>query len=103
MTDGLTEVFRSSFVIVLRRPTWLIVPQTLSFVKLVNSWFRDPLRSTVNHVSKSLGIRWICLAILVPVPWSQRLWALPFMTIPALGPKTSDKLKKRIERLSIGP
>ena len=58
-------------------------------------WFRDPIRSTVNHVSKSLGIRWICLAILVPVPWSQRLWALPFMTIPALGPKTSDKLKKR--------
>jgi hypothetical protein len=58
-------------------------------------WFRDPIRSTVNHVSKSLGIRWICLAILVPVPWSQRMWALPFMTIPALGPKTSDKLKKR--------
>ena len=58
-------------------------------------WFRDPIRSTVNHVSKSLGIRWICLAILVPVPWSQRLWALPFMTIPALGPKTSDKLKKQ--------
>jgi hypothetical protein len=58
-------------------------------------WFRDPIRSTANHVSKSLGIRWICLAILVPVPWSQRLWALPFMTIPALGPKTSDKLRKR--------
>ena len=58
-------------------------------------WFRDPIRSTANHVSKSLGIRWICLAILVPVPWSQRLWALPFMTLPALGPKTSDKLKKR--------
>jgi hypothetical protein len=58
-------------------------------------WFRDPIRSTVHHVSKSLGIRWICLAVLVPVPWSQRLWALPFMTIPALGPKTSDKLKKR--------
>ena len=58
-------------------------------------WFRDPIRSTVNHVSKSLGIRWICLAILVSVPWSQWLWALPFMTIPALGPKTSDKLKKR--------
>jgi hypothetical protein len=58
-------------------------------------WFRDPIRSTVNHVSKSLGIRWICLAILVPVPWSQRLWALPFMAIPAMGPKTSDKLRKR--------
>jgi hypothetical protein len=61
-------------------------------------WFRDPIRSTANHVSKSLGMRWISLAILVPVPWSQRLWALPFMTIPALGPKASDKLKKKRHR-----
>ena len=58
-------------------------------------WFRDPIRSTAKHVSKSLGVRWICMAILVPVPWNQRLWALPFMTIPALGPKTSAKLNKR--------
>ena len=58
-------------------------------------WFRDPIRSTLTHVSKSLGIRWLCLAALVPVPWSQRLWALPFMTVPALGPKTSTKLQKR--------
>ena len=59
------------------------------------SWFRDPIRSTARHVVKALGIRWICLAILVPVPWSTRLWALPFMTIPALGPKTNAKLNKR--------
>ncbi len=58
-------------------------------------WFRDAIRSTAKHVSKSLGIRWICLAVLIPVPWSKRLWALPFMVIPALGPKTSAKLKKR--------
>jgi hypothetical protein len=57
-------------------------------------WFRDPIRSSAKHVAKSLGIRWLCLAILVAVPWSQRPWALPFMTIPALGPKTSAKLKK---------
>ena len=35
-------------------------------------WFRDSIRSTVKHVSKSLGIRWLCLAVLVPLPWSQR-------------------------------
>jgi hypothetical protein len=80
-------------------PLLLVVDETLERRRgpkiKYKGWFRDPIRSTVNHVSKSLGIRWICLAILVPVPWSQRLWALPFMTIPALGPKTSDKLKKR--------
>jgi hypothetical protein len=80
-------------------PLILVVDETLERRRgakiKYKGWFRDPIRSTVNHVSKSLGIRWICLAILVPVPWSQRLWALPFMTIPALGPRTSDKLKKR--------
>ena len=80
-------------------PLLLVVDETLERRRgrkiKYKGWFRDPIRSTASHVSKSLGIRWICLAILVPVPWSQRWWALPFMTIPALGPKTSDKLKKR--------
>lgn len=80
-------------------PLILVVDETLERRRgckiKYKGWFRDPIRSTIKHVSKSLGIRWICLAILVPVPWSQRLWALPFMTIPALGPKTSAKLNKR--------
>ena len=80
-------------------PLLLVVDETLERRRgpqiKYKGWFRDPLRSTLTHVSKSLGIRWICLALLVPVPWSQRLWALPFMTIPALGPTTSAKLKKR--------
>jgi hypothetical protein len=58
-------------------------------------WFRDAILSTKEHVVKSLGIRWVCLAVLVPVPWSQRPWALPFMTVLALGQKTSAKLHKR--------
>lgn len=58
-------------------------------------WFRDPILSTKEHVVKSLGIRWICLAVVVPVPWSQRTWALPFMTVLSLGKKTSAKLNKR--------
>ena len=80
-------------------PLLLVIDETLERRRgrkiKYKGWFRDPIRSTASQVSKSLGIRWICLAILVPVPWSQRWWALPFMTIPALGPKTSDKLEKR--------
>ena len=79
-------------------PLLLVVDETLERRRgpqiKYKGWFRDPIRSTLAHVSKSLGIRWICLALLAPVPWSQRLWALPFMTIPALGPKTSAKLNK---------
>ena len=58
-------------------------------------WFRDPILSTKERVVTAMGIRWICLAVLVPVPWSQRPWALPFMTVLALGQKTSAKLNKR--------
>lgn len=56
--------------------------------------FYDAVRSTVNKVSISLGIRWVCVALMVPVPWSARLWALPFMVVPALAAKTSAALKK---------
>jgi hypothetical protein len=58
-------------------------------------WFRDPIRSTVNHVSTSLGIRWLCVALSVTVPWSRRPWSLPFILIPTLSPKTSRKLGKK--------
>ena len=58
-------------------------------------WFRDAILSTKERVVTGLGLRWICLAVVVPVPWSQRTWALPFMTVLALGEKTSAKLNTR--------
>jgi len=80
-------------------PLLLVIDETLERRRgrqiKYKGWFRDPLLSTKKHVVKALGIRWICLAVLVPVPWSQRPWALPFMTVLALGQKTSMKLNKR--------
>ena len=58
-------------------------------------WFRDPVRSTGGKHVTSAGVRWVCLMILVPVPWSRRPWALPLLTAPALAPATSTKLAKR--------
>ncbi len=80
-------------------PLLLVVDETLERrwghkIKY-KGWFRDPLRSTASRVSKALGVRWIVLAMVVPVPWSERWWALPFMTIPTLWRKTSAKLNKR--------
>ncbi len=57
-------------------------------------WFRDAVRSTANKVITSLGIRWLCLCLLVNVPWSQRPWALPFLVVPALSEKTCQKRNK---------
>ena len=79
-------------------PLILVIDETLERRRgkkiKYKGWFRDPILSTKEHVVKALGLRWISLAVLVPVPWSQRTWALPFMTVLALGPKTSTKLNK---------
>jgi hypothetical protein len=58
-------------------------------------WFRDPVRSTGAKTVVTLGIRWFCLCVLVPVPWSGRPWALPFFAVPVLSAKTCQRLKRR--------
>ncbi len=57
-------------------------------------WFRDAVRSTASQVVLSLGIRWCCVCLLVPVPWSRRPWALPFLVVPVLSQKTCQRLRK---------
>jgi hypothetical protein len=42
--------------------------------------YRDPVRSSRKHVVKCFGLKWVSLAVLMPVPWSDRPWALPFLT-----------------------
>ena len=42
--------------------------------------YRDPVRSSRSHFVKVSGLRWLCMMLLVPVPWAARVWALPFLT-----------------------
>lgn len=42
--------------------------------------YRDPVRSSRKHVVKCFGLKWVALVVLVPVPWSLRVWALPLLT-----------------------
>lgn len=46
--------------------------------------YRDPVRSSHSHFVKASGRRWVCLMLLVPIPWAARTWALPVLT--ALAP-----------------
>jgi len=57
--------------------------------------FHDAVRSQSGHVVTSEGIHWVCLMLLVAVPWCQRRWALPVVSVPTLTPATSAKLGKR--------
>jgi hypothetical protein len=46
--------------------------------------YRDAVRSSKGYFAKVSGLRWVCLMLLVPIPWGGRVWALPFLT--ALAP-----------------
>jgi hypothetical protein len=64
------------------------------------SWYHDAVRLTLPSSNVALGLRWQCLAILAPVPWSREPWALPFMIIPTPSTKLCAKLGKRTSRTS---
>jgi DDE superfamily endonuclease len=46
--------------------------------------YRDPVRSSHENFVKASGLRWVCVMLLVPIPWASRVWALPFLS--ALAP-----------------
>ncbi len=45
--------------------------------------YRDPVRSSKSHFVKASGLRWISVMWLTTIPWAQRVWALPFLTVLA--------------------
>jgi len=45
--------------------------------------YRDPVRSSKRHFVKASGLRWVRVMLLVPIPFAQRVWALPFLTVLA--------------------
>jgi hypothetical protein len=45
--------------------------------------YRDPVRSSKEFFVKTSGLRWLSMMLLVRVPWAQRIWALPFLTVLA--------------------
>jgi hypothetical protein len=42
--------------------------------------YRDAVRSTKKHVIRCFGLKWVSMMLLVPVPWSRRVWAMPFLS-----------------------
>ena len=62
--------------------------------------YRDPVRSTHERFVKSSGLRWVCLMLLVPVPWAGRVWALPFLSVLAPSERYSAKRGKRHKKIT---
>jgi hypothetical protein len=57
--------------------------------------FRDAVRSSKKHVVHCFGVRWVSMLRLVPVPWSTRMWAVPFLTVLAPSEKPNHANGKR--------
>ena len=57
--------------------------------------FRDSARSSAKYTVYSFGLRWVSMMLLVSVPWSRRVWALPFLTVLEPSEKTNVVNGKR--------
>jgi hypothetical protein len=62
--------------------------------------YRDAVRSTKGTVVKCYGLKWISLMLLVPLPWSTRPWALPFLTLLA-PPERANTAAKRHHKTTV--
>jgi hypothetical protein len=56
--------------------------------------YRDPVRTSREHFVKTSGLRWISLQLLAPIPWAQRVWGLPFLTVLAPSERYHQKRGK---------
>jgi hypothetical protein len=61
--------------------------------------YRDPVRSSHGHFVKASGLRWVCLMLLVPIPWAGRVWALPFLTALAPSERYAQEHRRRHKTL----
>ena len=62
--------------------------------------YRDPVRSSYENFVKASGLRWVCVMLLVPLPWSTRVWALPFLSALAPSERYAVARGKRHKKLT---
>ena len=61
--------------------------------------YRDPVRSSKEHFVKTSGLRWVTLQLLAPIPWVQRVWALPFFSVLAPSERYHQQCGKRHKKV----
>lgn len=62
--------------------------------------YRDPVRSSRGHFVKTSGLRWVCVALLAPIPWAGRVWALPFLSALAYSERYAQEQGKRHKKIT---
>lgn len=62
--------------------------------------YRDGVRSSKSHFVKASGLRWISLMALCWIPFAQRVWALPFLTVQAPSERYHEERGKQHKRIT---
>lgn len=62
--------------------------------------YRDPVRSSKDFFVKTSGLRWVCMMLLVPIPWAKRVWALPFLSVLAPSERYYEQRKRRHKKIT---
>ncbi|HEY9301904.1 MAG TPA: transposase [Phormidium sp.] len=62
--------------------------------------YRDSVRSSGSQFVKSSGLRWISLMLLLPLSWSKRVWALPFLTVLAPSERYNQGQGKKHKKIT---
>ena len=62
--------------------------------------YRDPVRSTHENFVKASGLRWVCVMLLVEIPWASRVWALPFLSALAPSERYAAQRGKRHKKIT---
>lgn len=62
--------------------------------------YRDAVRSSHSHFVKASGLRWLSLMLVVSIPFTQRRWALPILTVLAPSERYNQQRGRRHKKLT---
>jgi hypothetical protein len=62
--------------------------------------YRDAVRSSQSHFVKTSGLRWISLMWLTEIPWAERIWALPFLTVLAPSERYHEQVGRQHKKIT---
>jgi len=86
------------------KPVTLFIDETLERRKgpkiKAKGYYRDSVRSSKKVVVKSSGLKWLTMALSWRFPFSERYFALPFMTVLEPSAK-NDKMTKRRHKTTL--
>ncbi len=80
-------------------PIVLFIDETLERRKgakiKAKGYYRDAVRSSKSQVVKASGLKWLVMALSIKLPFMQRAWSLPFLTVLEPSKKYDEQRKQQ--------